>query len=88
MSLQLGMATAYKLLQNSPGKRLSRGGVNLFCKPKYCMCQTYIESATTLSDVNDEEIVRISGFCRASEKDFYRLVRPRNVRHRMFHACK
>ena len=35
------------------------------------MCQPYIESTTILSDyyyyIDDEEIARISGFCRAAE---------------------
>ena len=41
------------------------------------MCQPYIESATALSDdINDEEIARISSFCRVAEMDFQRLARP------------
>ena len=39
----------------------------------------FIESATTLSVYNDEEIVRISGFCRAAEVNFQHLTGPRNV---------
>ena len=38
------------------------------------MLQTYIESATTLSDdIDDEEIARISSFCWAAEIDIQRL---------------
>ena len=44
------------------------------------MCYPYIESATTLSDyIDDEEIARISGFCRAAEMDFQHLAGPINV---------
>ena len=44
------------------------------------MLQPYIESATTLSDyIDDEEIARISEFCRSAETDFHRLARPRYV---------
>ena len=45
------------------------------------MLQPYVESATALSDyyVDDEEISRISCFCRAAEMDFHHLARPRNV---------
>ena len=47
------------------------------------MCQPYIESATALSDyyyyIDDEEIVRISSFCRAAERHFHGLAGPRNV---------
>ena len=43
------------------------------------MLQPYIESATTLSDDDDEEIARNSLFCRAVERHFQRLSGPRNV---------
>ena len=44
------------------------------------MLQPYIESATALSgDIDDEEIARISGFCRAAEMDFQLLAGPINV---------
>ena len=44
------------------------------------MCQPYIGSAIALTnDINDEEIARISGFCRAAEMDFQHLDGPRNV---------
>ena len=39
------------------------------------MLQPYIESATALSDINDEEMV----YCRSAEMDFHRLAGPRNV---------
>ena len=42
------------------------------------MCYPYIESAITLSDYN-EEIARISRFCRVAEIDFHHLARPTNV---------
>ena len=42
------------------------------------MCHPYLESATTLSDY-DEEITRISCFCWSAEMDFQCLVRPRSV---------
>ena len=43
------------------------------------MCHPNIESATVLSDVDDEEITRISFFCWAAEMDFHHLARLRNV---------
>ena len=43
------------------------------------MCQTYIESATALIDnIDDEEIARICGFCRAAERHFQSLAGPTN----------
>ena len=45
------------------------------------MLQLHIESATALSEYNidDEEIPRISRFCRLAEMNFLRLAGPRNV---------
>ena len=43
------------------------------------MLQPYIESATALYDVDDEEIASIPGFCRVAEMDFHCLTRSRNV---------
>ena len=45
------------------------------------MLQPYIESATSLFDnyIDDEEITRVSRFCRSAEMDFQHLVGPRNV---------
>ena len=40
------------------------------------MCQPYIESATAISDIDDEEIARI---CRAAKINFHRLARTRNM---------
>ena len=51
------------------------------------MLQPYIESATALSDY-DEEIARISHFCRSAEMDFQHLAGPRNVSVMMFRACE
>ena len=41
--------------------------------------QPYTESATALSDIDDEEIVRKFGFCQVAEINFHRLARPKNV---------
>ena len=45
------------------------------------MCQLYRESATAFSDyyIDDHEISRISGFCRAAERHLKSLAGPRNV---------
>ena len=43
------------------------------------MCHPYLESATALSDIDDEEVARFSGFCLAAEMDFHCLARPTNV---------
>ena len=41
--------------------------------------QPYIESATALSDIDDEEIARKFGFCQVVEMNFHCLARPKNV---------
>ena len=46
--------------------------------------EPYRESASELSDIDDEEIARISGFCRAAERHFQSLAGPRNVSVDMF----
>ena len=40
---------------------------------------TYIESVTALSDIEDEEIAKTSGFCQSAEMDLHHLARPRSV---------
>ena len=61
------------LLESGEGLEFCIGGQNR-------MLQPYIESATALSDdIDDEEITRISVFCRAAEIDFQHIDGPRNV---------
>ena len=43
------------------------------------MLQPYIESVTALSDIEDEEFARISGFCQSAEMDLHHLAGPRSV---------
>ena len=43
------------------------------------MLQCYIERHTLLSDYDDEEIARLSRFCRLADMDFQRLAEPRYV---------
>ena len=45
-------------------------------KSTYC---PYIESGSTLFDIDDEEIARISCFWQAAERHFQSLAGPRNV---------